>query len=163
MFEGHRSEAYSVYSISLSLAAFAFVGVEIPAATALEARVQDSRAQRAGPVDRTVKFSGVWGSIIVGLIYILGALMVASDLLWDDSNLPRLSWLNHSDTSGTSDSVVRSESADVTSNSAFVIAASNSEIGGHQVLADFITVCLLITALMAVNTALYVAVGQSVC
>ena len=145
-FEGHRSKAYSVYSISLSLAAFAFVGVEIPAATALEVRAQDSRVQRGGPVDRTVKFSGVWG-----------ALMVASDLLWDDPNLPRLSWPNHSDTSGTSDSVVGSESADATSNSAFVIAASNSEIGGHQVLADSITVCLLITALTAANTALYVA------
>ena len=86
--------------------------------------------------------------------------MVASDLLWDDPNLPRLSWLNHSgasDTSGTSDSVAGSESADTTSNSAFVIAASNSEIGGHQVLADFVTVCLLITALTAANTALYVA------
>ena len=71
----------------------------------------------------------------------------------------RLTWLNHndaSDTSGTSDSVAGSESADITSNSAFVIAASNSQIGGHQVLADFITMCLLITALAAANTALYV-------
>lgn len=34
MFEGQRSETYNFYSISLSLAAFAFVGVEMPAATA---------------------------------------------------------------------------------------------------------------------------------
>lgn len=142
-------------SISLSLAAFAFVGVEIPAATALEARISRNPTNRGGPVDRSVKFSAIWVSIIVGLIYILGALLVSFDLDWDDPQLPRLSWLASS--TGTGDSISGSESSTNKSNSAFVIAANNSAISGHQGLANFITVCILITALTAANTTLYVA------
>ena len=68
------------YSISLSLAAFAFVGVEIPAATALEARISRNLADRGELVDRSVKFSAIWISIIAGLIYVIGALLVSFDL-----------------------------------------------------------------------------------
>ncbi len=136
------------YSISLSLAAFAFVGVEIPAATALEARISSNLADRGELVDRSVKFSAIWVSIIAGLIYVIGALLVSFDLDWNDKQLPRLSWL--ASTNGTEDS-------NSGSNSAFVIAAKNSAIPGHGGLADFITVCILITALTAANTTLYVA------
>ncbi len=128
--------------------------MEVPAATALEARVQDTTHSKGGPVDKTVKFSAVWASVIVGLIYILGALLVSFDLAWDDPQLPRLSWLAIQD-SHNIDSTV-----DSTSNkpdSAFVIAASNSVIAGSQILANFITVCILITALTTANTTLYVA------
>lgn len=130
------------YSISLSLAAFAFVGVEIPAATALEARISRNLADRGELVDRSVKFSAIWVSIIAGLIYVIGALLVSFDLDWDDPKLPRLSWLASRNGNG---------------DSAFVIAANNSAIPGHQGLADFITVCILITALTAANTTIYVA------
>ena len=142
-------------SISLSVAAFAFVGVEIPAATALEARITPNRAGRGGPVDRSVKFSAIWVSVIVGLIYILGALLVSFNLPWEDPKLPRLSWLASSN--GTVGSITGSESSANQSNSAFVIAARNSTISGHQGLADFINVCIMITALTAANTTLYVA------
>ena len=153
MLEGIRLELIC-RSISLSLAAFAFIGVEAPAAIALEARVQDRPNHRGGPVDRTVKFTAVWVSVIVGSIYVLGGLLVTFNLDWDDPQLPRLSWLL---SSGTSDIVSGSESATNKSNSAFVIAASNSNISGSQSLSNFVTVCLLVTALTAANTTLYMA------
>lgn len=93
-----------------------------------------------------MQFSAIWVSIFAGLIYILGALLISFDLDWDDPQLPRLSWLYNG-----SDSTSRK------SDSAFVIAANNSRISGHQELANFITVCILITALTAANTTLYVA------
>ena len=102
-----------------------------------------------------MKFSAIWVSVIAGLIYILGALLVSFDVDWNDQQLPRLSWLASS--TGTGDSTSGSESSTSKSNSAFVIAANNSSISGHQGLADFISVCILITALTAANTTLYVA------
>ena len=133
-------------SLSISLACFAFVGIEIPAATALEARVQ-TPSIRGGPVDRTVRFAAAWVSIIAGCIYILGALLVSIDLNWDDVNLPRVSWL-----------VFVSSNPGLllagTSNSAFIIAGKEAKLPG---LADFITVGLVISALTAANTTLYVA------
>ncbi len=142
-------------SISLSVAAFAFLGVEIPAATALEARISPNTAGKGGPVDRSVKFSAIWIPIIVGFIYILGALLVSFDLDWNDPQLPRLSWLAVAN--GTAGSTSGSETSVNKSNSAFVIAAENSTISGHQGLATFINVCIMITALTAANTTLYVA------
>lgn len=69
-------------------------------------------------------------------------MLVSFDLRWDDPQLPRLSWLaTNNSTSNKSDS-------------AFVIAASNS---GLPKLADFITVCVITTALTTANTTLYVA------
>lgn len=91
-------------------------------------------------------------SIIVGLIYILGALLVSFDLDWDDPRLPRLSWLP-----STGDCGLETEDSTSKYTSAFVIAANNSAIPGRQGLANFITVCILITALTAANTTLYVA------
>ena len=137
------------------MAGFAFVGVEIPAATALEARILPDSASRGGPVDKSVKFSAIWISVIVGFIYILGGLLVGSDLYWKDQQLPRLSWLASS--TGTDDGISGSDSSTKNSSSVFVIAANNSTISGHQALADFINACILITALTAANTTLYVA------
>ena len=142
-------------SISLSLASFAFIGVEIPAATALEARISPNLADGGRPVDKSVQFSAIWVSVIVGLIYTVGVLLVSFNLKWNDPQLPRLSWLPSSN--GTSDSVSGSESTTHDSSSPFVIAARNSAISGHQKIANFINVCILITALTAANTTLYVA------
>ena len=133
-------------SISLSLAAFAFVGVEIPAATALEARISPRPAGKGGPVDRSVKFSAIWVSIIAGMIYVLGALLIGFDLDSNDSFLPRANWLGSSNTSSSTEYY-----------SAFVISAKRSAISGHQGLADFINACILFTQLTAANTTLYVA------
>lgn len=134
-------------SLSISLACFAFVGIEIPAATALEARVQTSSFGSGAPVDRTVRFAALWVPIIAGCIYILGALLVSFDLHWDDVNLPSVSWL-----------VVTSRNPGLllsgTAGSAFIIAGKEAKLPG---LADFITVGLVISAITAANTILYVA------
>ncbi len=147
LLEDYRTLSLRRESLSISLACFAFVGIEIPAATALEARVQTPSIRGAGPVDRTVRFAAAWVSIIAGCIYILGALLVSFDLNWDDVNLPRVSWL-----------VFVSSNPGLllagTSNSAFIIAGKEAKLPG---LADFITVGLVISALTAANTTLYVA------
>ncbi len=69
------------------------------------------------------------------------------DLKWDDVNLPRVSWTV----------VVPSNPGLLlagTSNSAFIIAGKEAKLPG---LAGFITVGLVISALTAANTTLYVA------
>lgn len=84
---------------------------------------------------------------MVGCIYTLGALLVSFDLTWDDVNLPRASWL-------VSGSTNTGHLLTGTSNSAFIIAGKESELPG---LSGFITVGLVISALTAANTTLYVA------
>lgn len=98
-------------------------------------------------MDRSVKFSAIWVSIIAGVIYVLGALLISFDLDSNDLSLPRLSWLGNSNSTTPSNEYY----------SAFVISAKNSAISGHQGLADFINVCILFTQLTAANTTLYVA------
>ena len=100
-----------------------------------------------GPVDGTVRFAAVWISIMAGCIYTLGALLVSFDLKWDDVNLPRASWL-------VSEPANTGHLMKGTSNSAFIIAGKEAELPG---LAGFITVGLVISALTAANTTLYVA------
>ena len=97
-------------------------------------------------MDRSVKFSAIWVSIIAGMIYMLGALLISFDLDPNDSSLPRANWIGNSNTSNSTAYY-----------SAFVISAKRSAISGHQGLADFINVCLLFTQLTAANTTLYVA------
>jgi len=92
--------------------------------------------------------------LIVGSLYILGAILVSFDLRWDDPKLPRLSWLAINNTHYTGSS---SNSTFKQSDSAFVIAASDSVMTGSHLLADFINVCVIITALTTANTTLYVA------
>ena len=97
-------------------------------------------------MDRSVKFSAIWISIIAGMIYVLGALLISFDLDPNDALLPRANWLGSSNTSNSTEYY-----------SAFVISANKSAISGHQGLADFISVCILFTQLTAANTTLYVA------
>lgn len=155
-FDSGAANSWSVaFFISLSFAAFAFLGVEIPAATALEARISARPAGKGGPVDRSVKFSAIWVPIIAGIIYVLGALLISFDLDPNDSSLPRASWLGSSNTFNSTE--YNSTEYNSTEYSAFVISAKRSAISGHQGLADFINVCLLFTQLTAANTTLYVA------
>ena len=84
---------------------------------------------------------------MAGCIYTLGALLVSFDLKWDDVNLPRASWL-------VSQPANTGHLLKGTSNSAFIIAGKEAELPG---LADFITVGLVVSALTAANTTLYVA------
>ena len=145
--EDYETACLQRRSIAISLACFAFVGIEIPAATALEARVQNHPMRRGDPLNKTVRFAAIWVSFIAGCIYIVGALLVSFDLNWNDKHLPRVSWL-----------VIKLSNTDPhlagTSNSAFIIAGKEANLPG---LAGFITVGLVVSALTAANTFLYVA------
>ncbi|KAH0362565.1 hypothetical protein KCU65_g7960, partial [Aureobasidium melanogenum] len=124
------------FFMSLSIAAFQFIGVEIPAATALEARMSSQ-----SPSNDQVSSQGPGTSYITAVIYFVSGLLVCLDLEWKDPNLP-ITW------------TARSTKPDIASNSAFVIAAEKSGIPG---LGEAMTVFLIFTALTAANTALYVS------
>jgi amino acid transporter len=130
----------------LSIAAFAFVGVEITAATALEARARP-RPDGTGSASFSVQFSATWISFLAAIVYFLGALLMSLNVPWDDPGLPRVSWLGSPINSNSSNTEGQT-------NSGFVISAKRSGIPG---LGGAFTVILLITALTAANTNLYVA------
>ncbi|KAH0404540.1 hypothetical protein KCU89_g1025, partial [Aureobasidium melanogenum] len=143
------------FFMSLSIAAFQFIGVEIPAATALEARMSSQSPSNnqvtsrepvnsyisRGTATEALRFSATKLPIIAAVIYFVSGLLVCLDLEWDDPNLP-ITW------------TARSSKPDIASNSAFVIAAEKSGIPG---LGGAMTVFLIFTALTAANTALYVS------
>lgn len=140
--------------MSFSIAAFAYVGVEITAAAALEARIDDQSRNAAPsyePSERSknvanrrvsVRFSSTWTAFIVWIIYFLGGLLLTLNLSWDDDRLPQVS--------GSSTQSNSTSNTD----SGFVLSAYSSNIPG---LADVVTVITFITALTSANTNLYVA------
>jgi yeast amino acid transporter len=137
------------FFMSLSIAAFAYVGVEIPAASALEARVPVSRDPGHNRVvGRTVQFTAIWGSVFAGVLYVLAGILVSLNIKWDDPRLPRMPWVV---APTTPPPPANSTSAP---DSAFIIVAVGSGIPG---LAGSLNIFLLFTALSCANTQLYVA------
>jgi yeast amino acid transporter len=125
----------------LPLAAFAFVGVEITAATAVEASA-DTRS-------RTIPFAplkvpATQLPLLVGGVYTLAALAMALNIDSSSPNLPPQSW-----TKTNPNVTVTSKST-----SAFVQAAEAAKI---PLLPSFVTSFILITAFTTANTLLYVA------
>ncbi|GIC92813.1 uncharacterized protein Aud_009286 [Aspergillus udagawae] len=138
----------SVLFIGFSTAAFAYVGVDITAATALEARPERKGSQgdkRFWPTI-SVRFVATWTSFIVWIIYFLAGIMLSFNVHWQNSNLPRASFLGSP--------VNRTDDNQIKSNSGFVISASLSKIPG---LADMVAAIILITVIFSANTTLYVA------
>jgi amino acid transporter len=132
------------FFMSLSIAAFAFVGVEIIAAFALEARVTEERnPTNSRTIGKTVKFSAVYISFLAGIMYVLPGVLVTLNIPWNDPKLPRMSWVT-----GPSD-----DSSGSTA-SAFVLVAAASKVPG---LASTVNFFLMFTALTCANTNLYVA------
>jgi yeast amino acid transporter len=136
---------------SLGIAAFAFVGVEIVAASALEARVARPRSPpspndptsssaTSSAVGRTVLTTAVWLPFLAGLLYVIAGFLVTLNIPWDSDLLPRQSWLP--------------ASALTPSDSAFIVVARQSGIPG---LEGTLNVFLVFTALTCANTNLYVA------
>jgi amino acid transporter len=133
------------FFMSLSIAAFAYVGVEIPAASALEARVPVGRDPRHNRVvGRTVQTTAIWGSVFAGALYVLAGILVSLNIKWDDPRLPRMPWVV----------VPTTTNSPSTPDSAFIIVAMGSGIPG---LAGSLNIFLLFTALSCANTQLYVA------
>ncbi|RDW71644.1 hypothetical protein BP6252_08207 [Coleophoma cylindrospora] len=124
----------AAFLMCLPIAAFAFVGIEMSAATALEARVETRQAPVAA-----LKSPATRLPILVGFIYFIGGVMIAVNIDSNDSFLPQQGW-------------VKSESS--SSRSAFVLIAQASKIPG---LGTVFTIFLVITAVTAANTDLYIA------
>ncbi|CBF71424.1 hypothetical protein AN6770.2 [Aspergillus nidulans FGSC A4] len=138
-------------SYAFSIAAFAYVGVDITAATALEAR-PDKRHSRDTAADVlkgrwpyiSVRFVATWTSFLVWIIYFIAGFLMSLNVEWNDENLPRLSWLGSPSDKG----------GKFKTDSGFVISAVMSGIPG---LADMITAIIFVTAVFSANTNLYVA------
>ncbi|KAF2627713.1 hypothetical protein BU25DRAFT_341274 [Macroventuria anomochaeta] len=136
------------FFVSLSVAAFAYVGVEITAASALEARVTEERnPEQPRTIGRTVKFSAVYIPFLAGIAYVLAGVLVTLNISWKDERLPRMSWVTGPETNQTNSTVG-------STNSAFVLVAEDSRIPG---LAGTMNIFLMFTALSCANTNLYVA------
>ena len=146
--------------MSLSISAFAYVGVEVVAASALEAqwpRLQDGeratsnisqRSNQASLIGKTVKFSAVFISILATIAYTLSGVLVSSGIDWQDCALPRLSWVDE-------DPSVKVKCNAQNSTSAFVAIAEYYR--PDKTLANVFNVFLVFTALSCANTNLYVA------
>ncbi|KKK14130.1 hypothetical protein AOCH_000811 [Aspergillus ochraceoroseus] len=148
----------SALFMAFSIAAFAYVGVDITAATALEARPDKKRSSSQDTEGRdgggpwpfiSVRFVATWTSFLVWIIYFIAGIVMSLNVKWNDPNLPEASWLG----SPVADQNPMGE-ATYNTDSGFVISAAISGIPG---LADMFTVVILITAVFSANTHLYVA------
>ena len=143
-------------SSSLSFAAFAYVGVEVTAACALEARVPKNSSKIVP--GRTVKFTAVWFPFIAMTAYVLAGFLVAIDIPWNLASLPtsQISGTSKRDVIGGQmvDSAESNCSTAGQTSSAFIIA---TEIIGNNRLNDAINIFLVFTALTCANTNLFVA------
>lgn len=107
------------------------------------------------------KFSVVYFSLIVGVVYTLIGLLVTFNVLHDSCEIPRLSWLdplehcNVSTVTVKRDAVLmlRNNTEELVTSSAFVIAAKEHSIP----LAKVFNRLLVFTALTCAQTSLYVA------
>ncbi|KAL6231194.1 hypothetical protein BDW75DRAFT_248064 [Aspergillus navahoensis] len=137
---------------AFSIAAFAYVGVDITAATALEARPdkRDSSLRDTAHALKgrwpyiSVRFVATWTSFLVWIIYFIAGFLMSLNVEWDNENLPRLSWLG---SPSDKDDKFKTDSG-------FVISAVMSGIPG---LADTFTAIIFVTAVFSANTNLYVA------
>lgn len=126
----------AAFFMSLSIAAFSYVGVEIVAASALEARVPIERgSKQRGAVGKTVRFTAVWLSPFAALLYVLAGILVSLNIQWNDPRLPRMPWIITNNNSSP--------------DSAFIIVAKGAGLHG---LAGTLSVFLLFTALSCANT-----------
>ncbi|KAI1324444.1 amino acid permease/ SLC12A domain-containing protein [Xylariaceae sp. FL0255] len=141
---------FPAYLTAISTAVFAFVGIEVIAACALEAKPapsselptrNEARAQTP-TLDRMTRFSAVWLSVIVGAAYTITGVFATLNVKWDDDNLPILSWLNIMSPCGS------------VSDSAFVLAPYQRNL---HTLASVFNAFLIFTAVTCANTNLYIA------
>lgn len=133
-------------SIALQIAAYSFVGVEIPAITAAEAHVDRAEAEQPNahglPARQAMKAAVAFLPLGIGITYLVAGVMTSLNVDWDDARLPEQSW------SGSAECVAGQ------STSAFVLSAQDS---GIPYLDQVFTVFLLLTAWSSANTALYAA------
>ncbi|KAI2470992.1 amino acid permease-domain-containing protein [Annulohypoxylon bovei var. microspora] len=132
----------------LSIATFAYVGIETPAAIALEARptkVKSTEAESQRPLNyvgnigETVRFSAKWISVFACAAYTLSGILLSLNVDAADPNLSRVGWVGQC-------------TAKVIS--AFVLAAISY---GVPNVASAFNGFLVLTALSCANTNLFIA------
>ncbi|KAL2812739.1 amino acid permease-domain-containing protein [Aspergillus granulosus] len=155
----------TAFLMCLSVAIYAYMGVEIVAASALESAPSKRRARDTGDggesqfaqspndslIGNTVKFSAKYLSLLATVSYSLSGLLVSFNIPWHHCHLPRLSWIN---TTTNLDCGSTSTSTPANTTSAIVAIAVESQIT-H--LADIFNVFLVFTCLTCASTNLYVA------
>ncbi|KAK7908212.1 hypothetical protein PG985_015515 [Apiospora marii] len=153
------------FFICLSIASFAYVGVEIVAACALEVRWPKTEDRRASTdlshrsqsetlIGRTIKFSSIYIPLLATIAYTIGGLLASFNIQWNDPQLPRLSWTQEGPAANGSSDNTQSEAIGTNNTqSAFVAIAK----GINTPLANCINAFLIFTALTCASTNLYVA------
>ncbi|KAJ5512550.1 hypothetical protein N7463_002102 [Penicillium fimorum] len=142
--------------MSISIATFAYTGVEVVAASALEAKwprragEQSTTPERSlrsngAHIGKSFKFSAIFIPVLAMIGYTISGLLATLDIERNNCALPHLSWL----------SVDLDPNCKVPSNSAaFVAIAAMSNIPR---LADVFNVFLVFTCLSCAGTNLYIA------
>ena len=141
--------------MSMSTAAFSYVGVEIVAASAMEVRWPKSEEQERAPTDmsqrselssligKTVKFSAIWISVLATAAYSLAGVLVSLNIRRGDCRLPRFSWAQ--------------SSCEVSPAAPAAFVAIAEDVSRMPHLADAFNFFLVFTALTCAMTNLYVA------
>ncbi|KAK7964951.1 hypothetical protein PG988_009955 [Apiospora saccharicola] len=161
----NASESWiGAFFICISIASFAYVGVEIVAACALEVRWPKTEDRRASTdlshrsqsetlIGRTIKFSSIYIPLLATVAYTIGGLLASFNIRWDDPQLPRLSWTQEDHGANSSDNTQAEAIGVNNTQSAFVAIAKGINIP----LANCINAFLIFTALTCASTNLYVA------
>lgn len=142
--------------MGMSISTFSYVGIEIVAASALEAKwprrnpesttMSDVTPQPNNTlIGNTVKFSAIFISILATTAYTAAGFLVTLDIYRGDCELPRVSWLSKD---------AKDRCPAPGSRAAFVAIALKS---GIPHLADVFNVFLIFTCLTCTSTNLYVA------
>ncbi|KAJ6185847.1 hypothetical protein N7519_007148 [Penicillium mononematosum] len=142
--------------MSISIATFAYTGVEVVAASALEARwvhredEMSTISDKLPPsndvqVGRSFKFSAIFIPVLAMVAYTISGLLATLDIERKSCALPRLSWLSVD---------VEAGCTEPSNSAAFVAIATMSNIP-H--LADVFNAFLVFTCLSCAGTNLYVA------
>lgn len=133
------------FSMCLPIATYAYIGVEIVAASSLEARPPQNN-KPGQLISATVRRTAIWVAPFTAVLYILSSLLTTFAISYDSCALPRLGWITYPPSPSGCESGNTS--------SAFVSIARSSGIQG---LSNSFNVFLVVTALTCANTNLYVA------
>jgi amino acid transporter len=148
----------------LSQASFAYVGVEITAASALEAGWRETKFKDDDEslpkrnkmpealVSNTIRSASMYFPIATTIFYTVGILLVSLAVPSDHCDLPRMDWVHNFNCTTDNGTYIIQSSQDATS--AFTIAARMS---GIPQLADVLNILQVFTAFFCASTNLYVA------
>ncbi|GIZ39350.1 hypothetical protein CKM354_000273700 [Cercospora kikuchii] len=144
----HANSYVAALFIAFQIATTSFVGVEIPALAAAEAKLDEKPTERGTslfifPAARALKFSVLYLPFLMAVVFFMAGLVASLNVSWSNPSLPSEGW-------GLGEECSKSGS----SSSVFVISAIDSGIRG---LAGAFTFFVVSSAWTAANTNLYVA------